>query len=145
MVEAERLVAFAMPPPGSLEPIQIERPYRQTRRLEWISRTRDGESLVRVIDRWEGDAPQRLQFHTGGRSVERLNGGRLLIRGHLRDTVVTCSLPLEWEIVPDACGFTVGFGADLPLASRRVTTTFACHPENMPDNHPNLKKNHRYG
>lgn len=128
VLAGERLVAFRMPPAGLLEPLPLDRPYRQTRRLEWMARAPDGASLLRVIDRWEGDEPQRLQFHTGGRSVERLGPGRLLVRGHSRDTLVRCSLPLEWEIVPDACGFTVGFGADLPPSTHSVTTAFRCLP-----------------
>ena len=112
-----------MPPPGSLEPIQIERPYRQTRRLEW-NVSEDGTSLLRVIDRWEGAHPQRLQFHTGGLAVELLGPGRCRIRGHRLGTLVECSLPLVWEIVPDACGFTTGFGANIPDGGHDVSTTF---------------------
>ena len=124
VLAGERLVAFRQPPPGVLEPIPLDEPYRQTRRLEWTAPTADGASLLRIEDRWDGAHPQRLQFHTGGLAVEPLGPGRCRIRGHRLDTLVECSLPLVWEIVPDACGFTTGFGADLPGGVHAVSTTF---------------------
>ena len=123
VLAGERLVAFRHPPAGVLEPVPLDEPYRQTRRLEW-NVFADGTSFLRVIDRWEGAHPQRLQFHTGGLAVEPLGSGRCRIRGHRLDTLVECSIPLVWEIVPDACGFTIGFGADIPADVHDVSTIF---------------------
>ena len=123
VLAAERVVAFLQPPAGILEPLPLDTPYRQTRRLEWIA-DNGGASILRVIDRWDGLHPMRLQFHTGAVAVENLGDGRLLLHGHCHDTLVECDSPLSWKIRTDACGFTIGFGADLPPGIREIATVF---------------------
>ena len=117
-MSARRLIAFRHPE-GVLEPIPVDT-YEQRRSVEW----NEEKGELRIVDTWDGAAPQRLQFHTGGCAVEALGMGRLRIRGHRLDTLVRVSPALDWEIQPDACGFTIGFGADVPEGVRRVVTVF---------------------
>lgn len=118
-MSARRLVAFRHPE-GAMEPIPVDA-YEQRRRVEWNG----AKGELRVIDTWDGAAPQRLQFHTGGCAVEALGKSRLRIRGHKVDTLVRVIPAMDWEVRPDACGFTIGFGADVPEGVRRVVTVFS--------------------
>lgn len=126
-MSASRPVAFMHPSAGILAPLPV-RTYTQSRHVEWVEDMGDGASMLTIRDHHDGIYRQQLNFHTGGLGIERVAKGTYWIKGHARDSLLTTTPAVEFEIKPDACGFTHGMIAKLPEGVQTITTIIITSP-----------------